>query len=330
MEQRKKDHIEMALRSQAGSLSGDPRFYYEPVLTAHPSGELEPVSFLGKTMKAPLWISSMTGGTKGAAAINHTLAEAAAEYGLGMGLGSCRMILDDDTHFDDFNLRHIIGNDYPFFANLGVAQIEQLLESGSWEKIARVVDRLKADGLMVHINPLQEWLQPEGDRLRKPPLEIIEELIEKLPYPIIVKEVGQGMGPGSIRALLRLPVAALEFAAYGGTNFASIELQRSPKETASVYAGIAEIGHNAGEMVDWVNDAVDSNMEIRCKQLIVSGGIRNFLDGYYYMNKLKLPSIYGQASAFLRHALESRASLDNYVRSQIEGLKLAQRYLKVR
>src|ERR1051325_3494522 len=111
---RKKDHIGLAFKSQEG-IENDSRFYYEPLLSAHPAA-LKPVMFLSKTMKAPLWISSMTGGTELAYTINHNLARACRDFGLGMGLGSCRILLEGDTYFKDFNLRHELGNDRPLFA----------------------------------------------------------------------------------------------------------------------------------------------------------------------------------------------------------------------
>ena len=128
MEQRKKDHIELAFQSQLKNESIDQRFYYEPMLNPHPGELLKPFNFLGKTMKAPIWVSSMTGGTEKAEKINKNLARACNEFGLGMGLGSCRIILDNDTFFHQFDVRDIIGNDYPLYANLDICQIEESLK----------------------------------------------------------------------------------------------------------------------------------------------------------------------------------------------------------
>jgi isopentenyl-diphosphate Delta-isomerase len=111
-----------------------------------------------------MWVSSMTGGTKMAHTINHNLARACKEFRIGMGLGSCRKLLDDDTYFEDFNLRPIMGDDLPLFANLGIAQVEILLAENKLDQIKRLVEKLQADGLIIHINPLQEWMQPEGQQ----------------------------------------------------------------------------------------------------------------------------------------------------------------------
>lgn len=330
MEERKKDHIDLALQSQADKLSRDDRFYYEPMLSSHPRTEQREYNFLGKKMKAPIWISSMTGGTQRASFINRNLAAAAAKFGLGMGLGSCRIILDDDKYFEDFNLRPILGDGLPFFANLGIAQIEHLLENKSTEKIDRMLERLGADGLIIHVNPVQEWLQPEGDILKMPPVVTIAELAENAKYKIIIKEVGQGMGPESLKATLQLPVDAIEFAAWGGTNFAIVELLRNNPSAADAFKGFALIGHTPGEMASWINEIFSSNVIASSKQVIVSGGIKSFLDGYYYMNKLIVPSIYGQASAFLKYAAESAEAIENFIKYQVDGLRFAEKYLKVK
>src|SRR5690606_7709496 len=111
-----------------------------------------------------LWISSMTGGTKEALQINRNLAQAANEFGLGFGLGSCRSLLTENTRFHEFDLRSMIGDELPFFANLGVAQVEELIAKKELNRLHDMVEKLRADGLIIHINPLQEWFQPEGDR----------------------------------------------------------------------------------------------------------------------------------------------------------------------
>lgn len=328
-ESRKQDHIAMAFEAQVKS--GDPRFYYEPLLAAHPSTEVQlSRDFLGKRMAAPIWVSSMTGGTQWARTINRNLATVCGEFGMGMGLGSCRILLFDDEYLPDFAVRPLIGDDQLLYANLGIAQLEELFASGQQEKIISLVRRLDADGLIVHVNPMQEWLQPEGDRYSKPPVETIKRCLD-LGLSIIVKEVGQGMGPESIRGLLQLPIDALDFGALGGTNFAMLEMMRHKPEVLEDYSGLANIGHTAAEMVDFVNHALEElGGRVNCRQVIISGGVRNFLDGYYLMEKVSLPAIYGQASGFLKHARSSVDDLRAYVQRQIDGLRLARTYLRIR
>jgi len=152
----------------------------------------------------------MTGGTGVAQIINGNIARACREFGMGMGLGSCRKILFDKTHWDDFNFRDVIGEDQPFWANLGIAQIEELLQSKNIQVLIDMITELRADGLIIHVNPLQEWFQPEGNRLEQSPLLTIQQLLNVVQIKVIVKEVGQGFGPESLRQLLMLPLAAIE------------------------------------------------------------------------------------------------------------------------
>lgn len=329
---RKKDHINLAFQSQIAQGTLDERFYYEPLLAAHPKkGSLKEFSFLGKTMKTPLWVSSMTGGTLMANTINHNLAKVCGEFGMGMGLGSCRQLLRSDEYLKDFAVRKQLGDSLPLYANLGIAQLEQLLDNDETYLIDNLLDKLSADGLIIHINPLQEWLQPEGDRFLYPPIETIMRLLDIVQYPIIIKEVGQGFGYHSLKTLLQLPIAALDFAANGGTNFAKLELLRSDENLQNIFDPVAHVGHTAADMVNMTNDLLEElGDKVRCKQIIISGGIKTFLDGYYLTQKLNTPSIYGQASGFLKHAMDDYETLYNYVDAQVQGLELANAFLKVR
>jgi len=330
---RKKDHIELAFKSQIQNKDLDTRFYYEPILAPHPKAKSETTfDFLNKTFKVPMWVSSMTGGTAWAATINHNLARAAQEFGFGMGLGSCRSLLTDDTYLKDFAVRPILGDDLPLDANLGIAQLEQLIASNELYLVKDLLDKLEADGLIIHVNPMQEWLQPEGDHFTESPLVTINRMLEAMPdTPFIVKEVGQGMGYESLKALLKLPLAAIDFAAHGGSNFAKLELLRSDPQKQAIYAALARVGHSAEDMTNLTNRLVEELGEERlCKEIIISGGVKDFLDGYYLVQKSKLPAIYGQASAFLRHARGTYEELQAFVRTQVEGYQLASNYLKVR
>ncbi len=330
MEDRKKDHINLALDSQTLKDEIDRRFWYEPLLSPHPS-QLTPFTFLGKQFRVPLWVSSMTGGTQLAGKINSNLARACKEFGFGMGLGSCRIILHDNTHFADFDMRTVMGDDLPLYANLGIAQLEELVTSNQCHVANDLVKRLRADGLIIHVNPLQEWFQPEGDRLQHAPLHTIQKFLEKAEFPVIVKEVGQGMGPQSLLQLMKLPLAAVEFASFGGTNFARMEMKRNPDtDAASLFSPLTTVGVDAGDMLDAVNSLIGSEKDILCKEVIISGGIKSFLDGFYYVRKSKLPAVYGQASSFLKFAREDYSSLQQYIKNQIKGLEMAYAYLQIR
>jgi isopentenyl-diphosphate delta-isomerase len=330
MEHRKADHIEMAFLSQVNEVEYDNRFFYEPMLQPHPVEDSLAITFLGKRLGVPMWVSSMTGGTFAARKINTNLARVCHEFRMGMGLGSCRALLDSSAAMPDFDMRDIIGDDLPLFANLGISQVEQLVENNQVDKIRILVDKLRADGLVVHVNPLQEFFQPGGDRLKHAPIMSIRHLLDIVNFPVIVKEVGQGMGPASLRELIRLPLAAIEFAAFGGTNFSKLEMLRSEKGTVDAYGPLASVGERAGDMVSYVNKILTDEPSINCRQIIISGGIRSFLDGFYQMKRLNTTSVFGQASGFLRHAKEGYDELHQYVNYQVNGLKLAYTYLTIK
>lgn len=332
MKDRKKDHIELAFDSQVDQRRLDDRFYYEPLFSSHPSDRPAfGLELAGKQLKSPFWVSSMTGGTEKAGMINKNLAQACAKYKMGMGLGSCRILLDHPENLSDFDLRPILGDDIPFFANIGIAQLEEALNQQHLDRWLELIRKLDADGLIVHINPWQEWMQPEGDRITAPPIETISRLLEEFPLPVIVKEVGQGMGKASLDALLRLPLQAIDFAANGGTNFMLVELLRSDAAKKEVYEGLTKIGHSAEEMVNLTNELLQSNSDkYPDKTLIISGGIKGFLDGYYLHEKSLFPSLIGQASAMLKRALISYEELDEYLDYQHRGWALCQNYLALK
>lgn len=325
---RKLEHIQLALESQTKLAEQDLRFNYEPMLSAHPENSDLSIHFLGKILRTPIWISSMTGGTGVARTINGNIARACREFGMGMGLGSCRKLLFDKTHWEDFNFRDEIG-DQPFWANLGIAQIEELLASKNIQAAVDLVGELRADGLIVHVNPLQEWFQPEGNRLKQSPLQTIIELLNQVQIKIIVKEVGQGFGPESLRQLLALPLEAIEFGAYGGTNFSKLEMLRGDQQKLEASLPFAFVGQSASQMVDSVNQILKENPNPACRQLIISGGVQNALDGYYLTSRSQLPAVFGMASAVLKHASESYESLAGFLKNQVQALSLAKAYLKI-
>lgn len=329
---RKQDHIELAFKSRVEAAVVDDRFFYEPLLAAHPGNDFwPPFSFLGKQIRTPVWVSSMTGGTALARTINRNLARACAEFGMGMGLGSCRQLLYSDEYLSDFDVRDTLGAALPLFVNLGIAQLEQLIADKETRRISDLVDRLRADGLIIHVNPLQEAMQPEGDYFQKPPIETIRAVLDAYPGPVIVKEVGQGFGPESLKALLQLPLAAIEFAAAGGTNFAKLELLRSDPQKQMTFEKMARVGHTAADMVQMTNDLVLALGDKRqTGHLIISGGVRDFLDGYYLIRQSALPAVYGQAAGFLQYARDDYQTLQAYVRAQVRGLALASAFLRVK
>jgi isopentenyl-diphosphate delta-isomerase len=328
-DERKQDHIKLAFEAVPKEQIDLSNSYYEPLFSAHPSSNESSKEFLGQKFDIPLWVSSMTGGTEKALTINKNLARACKEFGLGMGLGSCRPLLESSERFDDFNMRPLIG-DRPLYTNFGIAQLEDLIDSGDLNKISEITKSLEANGIIIHVNPLQEWAQPEGDVFRHPPIETISRVLDQAKYPIIVKEVGQGFGPRSIDALVKMPLRAIEFAGFGGTNFTMLEHARLPSSD-SVNNGLktkfGSIGHGPEQMIEWANKSLKSN-DVKCNSFIISGGIKDPLTAHVLMNSLKGDSIVGMASELLKYSMGSYEELQNYMVDVKDCFNLAHAYIR--
>ncbi|MFP5459649.1 MAG: isopentenyl-diphosphate delta-isomerase [Bacteriovoracia bacterium] len=313
----------MAQTSQSAGSERDTRFAYEPLFAAHPNVKNVRQDFAGFEFTLPLWISSMTGGAKHAQNLNTLLARACAEFKLGMGLGSCRPLLENRQSLADFDMRpHMPGR--PLFANLGIAQVEELQQAKKLDRVHHMVEELRADGLIIHLNPLQEWFQPGGDLLTVAPLETITRFVEGSPYPVIVKEVGHGMGPQSLKALMQLPLWAIEFGAFGGTNFSLLEARRAGTSTSD---GLITVGHTAREMVGFVRSLMASGESFKCQRFIISGGVKDSLDGFHLSSQLP-GSLFGMAQGVLAHAQNGEAALHAYLENELKQFSMAQAYLR--
>ena len=322
--QRKKDHIELTQKSKTSTDTVDTRFDYEPLFFTHPEPhEMWPSTFLGFDLNYPIWVSSMTGGIERSQIINENLAKLCGEFKLGMGLGSCRQLLSSSERLNDFKVRKFLG-EQPLFANIGYAQLEELSLSNKFILLDELVKTLEATGLIIHLNPLQEWFQPNGDKFTINPLNTLKHFLEQTTYPVLIKEVGQGMGPKSLKALLDLPLAGIEFGAYGGTNFSLLESLRSSEENEFKKPFI-HVGHTALEMVRILNALPDKG-----KAFIISGGMKTVLDGYELKTKLKAPSVIGMASTLLGSAQGNYENLREHFIQMKESLLVAKKILNLK
>ncbi len=328
-EERKNDHIDLTFQSKPDYKIDTNGLFYEPLFSAHPKpSDKFNLKFLGHDFSIPLWVSSMTGGAQRAEKINSNLAKACGQFGFGMGLGSCRVLLDEKSRWKDFDVKEYMPN-HPLFSNFGIAQLEELIEANSLNKIKDINNALNLDGLIIHVNPLQEWAQPEGDSFKKPPLETIKIVLAELDLPIIVKEVGQGFGPQSLDALCRLPLAAIETSAFGGTNFTNIELARLNGTNSGKFGpktDIARIGHTNQEMVSWINE-MNPN-EMKCKEFILSGGISSPLEGFKFTKTCNYNSVMGMASGLLKYSMGEYQVLEEYLVKLKSTLLLCNAYLR--
>ncbi|MBD2460490.1 type 2 isopentenyl-diphosphate Delta-isomerase [Oscillatoria sp. FACHB-1407] len=254
--------------------------------------------FLGKALKAPLLISSMTGGTELARVINHRLAEVAQHYGLAMGVGSQRVAIENPDVRPTFAVR-AIAPDILLFANLGAVQLNY---SYGLDECLRVVDWLEADALVLHLNPLQECVQTKGDTNFKGLLAKIAVLCEKLPIPVIAKEVGNGISAIMAQKLIDAGVSAIDVAGAGGTSWARVESERAKDaQQRRLGATFADWGLPTAECITSIR-AIAPNIP-----LIASGGLRNGLE---VAKAIALGAdLGGLALPFLQAAAESEAAL---------------------
>jgi isopentenyl-diphosphate delta-isomerase len=260
------------------------------------------MTFLGKKLLSPILISSMTGGTSHAQMINQRLATTAQKYGLAMGIGSGRVIIEKPEVAATFQVR-AIAPDILLLANLGAVQFNY---GYTWRECLKLVETLSADALILHLNPLQECIQPEGDTNFKNLLSKIGEVCEKLPVPVIVKEVGNGISVSMAEKLINVGVTAIDVAGAGGTSWAMVESERAnnylQKELGKTFA-------NWGiPTADCIETIANQYPEI---PLIASGGIRSGLEA---AKLLALGAdIVGLAYPFLKAAIQSTNTLNELV-----------------
>ena len=225
-ENRKLEHLQICLNKNVQSATTTGLERYRLVHRALPEMALREVDpclrFLGHDLAAPLLISAMTGGAEMAQLVNANLATAAQALGLGMGLGSQRAGLEDDDLMNTYRVRHI-APDILLLANLGAVQLNY---GYGPEQCLRAVEAVGADALVLHLNPLQEALQPEGNTDFGGLLDKIEEICRRLPVPVIVKEVGWGLSGRDAHLLRQAGVAALDVAGAGGTSWSEVERHR--------------------------------------------------------------------------------------------------------
>jgi isopentenyl-diphosphate Delta-isomerase len=248
-------------------------------------------TLLGKPLQLPLLISSMTGGTEAARRINRNLAEGAQARGIAMGLGSQRAAIEQGETVDSFRVR-MVAPDILLFANLGAVQLNYRY---GVDECRRAVGMIEADALILHLNPLQEALQGDGDWNWQGLLGKIEEVVRAVGVPVVVKEVGWGISEVTARRLANIGVAVIDVAGSGGTSWSEVEYHRASSDL---------LRKLARAFVDWgIPTAETLQMAQRGAPnlpLIASGGIRNGIEA---ANAIALgASAAGLASPFLRAA----------------------------
>ncbi len=314
---RKADHLRINLEQDVrskGITNGFEAFRFRHC--ALPEIDLDQVStaceLYGRTLNAPVLISSMTGGTPEAQAINRTLASVAQEHRLAMGLGSGRALLEHPELLATFDVRGI-APDALLFANLGAVQLNRGYAAS---QCAKIVELLQADALILHLNPLQEAVQSEGDTVFGGLLFQIEAVCKAIDVPVVVKEVGWGLSADVTKALFDAGVSAVDVAGAGGTSWSEVERHRlSEPWRARVAGAFATWGIPTADCLIAARAAAPSQL------IFASGGIR---DGIDVAKAIALGAdLAGVAAPFLKAAAQGSVAGDDCAREIVQTLRIA-------
>lgn len=311
---RKSDHIRINLQEDVRSSLSTGLERYHFTHQALPELDLDAVDLslqlFGRRLNAPLLISSMTGGTPEAMELNRILAQAAQETRVAIGVGSQRAAIEDQALAPTFQVRRY-APDVLLFANLGAVQLNY---GYALDECQRAVDMLAADALILHLNALQEAVQPEGDTRFAGLLAKIEKVCKAIPVPVIAKEVGWGISQEAARQLADAGVAAIDVAGAGGTSWSQVEMHRATDES---------LARLAAAFIDWGIPTSESILQVRRAApqvtIFASGGLRT---GIEVAKCIALgATLGGMASPFLKaahHSLEATIQTINEVAREIQ------------
>jgi isopentenyl-diphosphate Delta-isomerase len=315
-QQRKKEHLELCLdaKSVTGS-SGTGLDRYRFVHNALPELDIDELDlstrFLGKQLKAPILISSMTGGFDLARKVNRNLAAAAQQLGLAMGVGSQRVAIEEPSAADSFQVRDV-APEILLLGNLGAVQLNY---GYTVDHCRRAVRMIGADGLILHLNVLQEAVQPEGNRNFKGLTNKIAEVCGELEFPVVAKEVGSGISADVAVRLKNAGVKAIDVAGRGGTSWYAVEAKRATSRGQPADTTFLDWGISTEEALTGVRKVLPD------LPLIASGGIRNGLD------IAKVIALGADMAAFgqplLASALESAERVVEFITAIIDQIKVA-------
>jgi isopentenyl-diphosphate Delta-isomerase len=269
--------------------------------------------FLNKSFSAPLIIDSMTGGTDEAFLINKRLGQIAEKYGLGMGLGSQRAGLKSEKLIGSYSIARNVAPNAFLIANIGGAQLSDGLSTVDVIKIIKMID---ADALAIHLNPLQELIQPEGEPRFKGILQRISNLVQDIEIPIIVKEVGSGISADVALRLEKSGVRSINVAGSGGTSWAGIEKIRADQHNEYIKSQLGELFWDWGIPTALSILLVSRSVKI---PIIASGGLRNGLEIAKCM--ILGSNLCAMAFPFLKRAAQSEEELEKFTQSILSEIR---------
>jgi len=271
---RKDDHLELCATQQVEPPANKTLFHCVHLLhCAMPEMALEEADlstlWFGKQLQAPLLITGMTGGTERALAVNQALAKVAQEHGIALGLGSQRAMGERDELASTFAVRDIAPTAL-IIGNIGLRQAAEL----GIDRVRRLIERIDADALALHLNPAQELAQPEGDRDFRGGYKLIEALAKAFEGRLLVKETGCGISPHIARRLVSLGAESIDVSGLGGTSWIRVEQLRNGKAaTEGLEEAFASWGIPTAAAIACARKAVGPK-----PHLVASGGIRNGLE----------------------------------------------------
>jgi isopentenyl-diphosphate delta-isomerase len=316
-ESRKVDHVRINLEKDVNFPTlttglENYRFMHRAVPEINLADVDTKTTIFGKTLNAPILISSMTGGAELANRINRNLAAAAQEHRIAMGLGSQRAALEDKSLAYTFQMRDV-APDILLFANMGAVQLNYGYDA---DDMRQVVDMIQADALILHFNVLQEAVQPEGDINFAGVLKKVEEVCRAIEVPVIAKEVGWGFSETDVRNLKNAGVAAIDVAGSGGTSWSEVEYHRAPTAFhAQVARAFADWGIPTADAIQYARSAAPDLF------VFASGGLR---DGIDIAKSIALgANLGGLAGPFLKAANESTEAVDDLIRILTAQLRIA-------
>ena len=311
-ESRKLEHIKICLKENVESnYTG-----FEDVMLIHnPLPEIDfdeinlEIDFLGKKLRAPFLIASMTGGHREALEINKNLAAAVEETGIGMGVGSQRAAIEDKTLADSFLVVREYAPTSFIYANIGMPQV---VKHGI-EVVEKAVEMIDADAVAIHLNFLQEVIQPEGEKNARGCIEALKEVCREIKVPVIVKETGAGITLDAAQKLKKIGVSAIDVGGKGGTSWSGVETYRTKDEVSKM------VGK---DFWDWGIPTAFSVVDTyRILPVIATGGLRSGLD---VAKALCLGAIAGSAALpFLSPAANSETDVKKKIDYFMNGLRVA-------
>ena len=274
--------------------------------------------FLGKSLSAPIIIGAMTGGTELTKKINISLAKAAQKYQIPMMVGSQRVILKHPETKDSFSVVRKNAPDIPIIANIGLAQVAT---SENFDYVQEIINNIDADALAIHLNVIQEVIQPEGDNEFSGAIDKIKKLKDQINIPLLIKETGCGISKEIAEKLFKIGIEIIDISGVGGTSWVAVEYYRAKKHGIKSKMELGKLFwdwgiHTAASIIE-VNSIIKRPSNVK---IIGSGGIRN---GIEIAKALRVGADYAaMAKPFLIASLEGQESVEKFIEKILRELRI--------